>query len=234
MTLHSAAPSGVPAHSPPPPVTVLIADAHPVVRHGLRGLLADCPDLNVVGDGPCEVGPAVRAAATATAAVAVVGGPAAAAVAAAAGLWEGVGCRVLVLSACEDPAEVRRAMSAGAGGYVLLRSPADELVRAVRAVAAGDTYLDPAVAHAVAGVPAPADGLSEREVQTLRLIARGYSNKEIGGRMGVSVKSIETYKSRALKKLGVKSRVELVRYAIRQGWLADDSPTGDTSRQHAE
>jgi DNA-binding NarL/FixJ family response regulator len=157
-----------------------------------------------------------------------------------AGLWDaaavtarlrgtGGGPSVLVLSACEDVAAVRRALWAGAGGYALKRSAADELVRAVRAVravAAGGTYLDPAVAHAMAAARA-ADELSEREVQALRLIARGYSNKEIAAQMRVSVKTVETYKARGLGKLGLGSRVEVMRYAVRRGWLTDDGPAGE-------
>lgn len=211
-----------PVAAPAPPVRVLVIDAHPVVRLGVKAVLADAPGLAVVGDGPCDVGPAVRMAAAMAPGVAVVGGPAAEAVAA--GLREGVGCRVLVLSACEDAAEARRALAAGASGYALKRSPADDLVRAVRAVAAGDTYLDPAVAHAA--VAAPAHRLSEQEVQVLKLIARGYTHKEIAARLRVSVKTVEIYKARGLKKLGLEGRVDVVRLAVRQGWLTDDKPSG--------
>jgi DNA-binding NarL/FixJ family response regulator len=217
------------ARPTPPPVTVLIADPHPLVRLGLRGLLADFPGLAVVGDGPCEAERVVEMARALTPDVVVVGGPDAVAVTAR--LREaGGGPSVLVLSGREDVAAVRRALWSGAGGYALMRSPGEELVRAVRAVAAGSMYLDPAVAHTLAAVPAP-DELSEREAQSLRMVARGYSNKEIAGRMGLSVKSVETYKARGLEKLGLEGRVDLVRLAVRQGWLTDEEqqPAGEAA-----
>jgi DNA-binding NarL/FixJ family response regulator len=218
----SPAPGGTPTRPLPPRVTVLIADPHPLVRLGLRGFLAACPGLAVVGDSPCEADQVVEMARALPPDVVVVGGPDAAAVTAR--LRETAsGPSVLVLAASEDPAEVRRALWAGAGGYALKRSAADELVRAVRAVAAGGTYLDPVVAH----VMAAANDLSEREVQSPRLIAQGYTNKEIGSRMGVSVKTIETHKARAMQKLGLSSRVDVVRLAVAQGWLTDDGPAGE-------
>jgi two-component system response regulator NreC len=207
------------------PTCVLVADGHPVTRVGLRSLLKDCTDLAVVGDGPCEAEWVVEMARALTPDVVVVGGPDADAVTARLRERAG-GPSVLVLSRCEDPAAVRKALWAGAGGYALLRASAEELMRAVRAVAAGGTYLDPAVAHALAAVPA-ADELSEREVQTLRLVARGYSNKEIAAQMCVSAKTVDTYKARGLKKLGLEGRVDVVRLAVRQGWLTDDKPAGE-------
>jgi DNA-binding NarL/FixJ family response regulator len=99
----------------------------------------------------------------------------------------------------------------------------DELVRAARAVAGGGTFVDPELALAVLrpdGSVGPGD-LSDREVGVLRLIAVGYSNKEIAARLGVSVKTVETYKSRAMEKLKCRGRVDIVRYAARCGWFAD-------------
>jgi DNA-binding NarL/FixJ family response regulator len=96
-------------------------------------------------------------------------------------------------------------------------------------VAAGGTYLDPSLAGAVVGAfartPPPAGGrtgadLSDREAEVLRLIARGYSIKEVAARLDPSVKTVETYKARSAEKLGLRSRVDIVRYATRQGWLA--------------
>lgn len=104
---------------------------------------------------------------------------------------------------------------------------ADELLQAIRVVAAGETYLDPALTeHLVAGYlggEPRADGsaqpLSGREAEVLRLIAVGYVNKEVAARLGVSVKTVVTYKLRAMDKLGSHGRVDVVRHAYRQGWL---------------
>ena len=117
-------------------------------------------------------------------------------------------------------------MEAGASGYVLKRTAGDEIVRAIRTVAGGDVYLDPRVAgrlvRSIASKKTSARQdaqLSEREDTVLRLIACGYSNKEISGRLDVSVKTIETYKARSMEKLGLRSRVDVVRYAHDLGWL---------------
>ena len=113
-------------------------------------------------------------------------------------------------------------------GYVLKRSAAQELVHALRTVAAGGIYLDPSLAGKVVGTlvgkrgakdVVPGGELSEREEEVVRLIAQGYSNKEIAARLEISVKTVETYKARSLQKLGLHSRADLVRYALQQGWL---------------
>ncbi len=115
-------------------------------------------------------------------------------------------------------------------GYLLKRSAADELPRAIHAVATGGLYLDPAIAGKVVGRLArdaalPQGGqtaeLSEREADVLRLVAGGHSNKAISARLGISVKTVETYKARAMEKLGFRSRVDVVRYAADQGWLRE-------------
>jgi DNA-binding NarL/FixJ family response regulator len=103
------------------------------------------------------------------------------------------------------------------------------LLRAIHAVAAGGTYLDPAIAGKVIGTGhgasrspgGPTVELSERETDVLRLIANGHSNKEISARLAISVKTIETYKARAMEKLGFKTRVDVVRHAASKGWLPD-------------
>lgn len=134
--------------------------------------------------------------------------------------------RVVILTACEERGAMWRPIDAGAAGYVIKRSASDTLLQAVRGVAAGGTCLDPAVAGGVIGaVAAPAaedrPGLSDREVQVLEMVAQGYSNKEIAAKLCLSVETIETYKTRSLEKLGVRSRVDVVRHALRSGWLAD-------------
>ena len=134
--------------------------------------------------------------------------------------------KVLALTVHEDRGYLHRLLEAGASGYALKRAAAAELIHAIRAVAAGGTYLDPAVAAKVVGGfvrPRPAEGgeLSEREAEVVRLTAAGHSNKEIAARLDLSVKTVESYKARSLEKLGLHSRADLVRYALHRGWLKD-------------
>jgi DNA-binding NarL/FixJ family response regulator len=138
--------------------------------------------------------------------------------------------KVLALTVHEDKGYLRQLLEAGAVGYVLKRAAAEELVHAIRTVAAGGIYLDPALAGKVVGsfVRKPpgrgvAEGgdLSEREAEVVRLVAAGHSNKEIAGQLELSIKTVETYKARSLEKLGLHSRADLVRYALQRGWLRD-------------
>jgi DNA-binding NarL/FixJ family response regulator len=140
------------------------------------------------------------------------------------------GVKVLALTVHEDRGYLRQLLQAGAVGYVLKRAAAEELIRAIRAVAGGGVYLDPALAAKVVGgfvgkpsgkgVPEGGE-LSEREAEVVRLVAAGHSNKEIAARLQLSVKTVETYKARSLEKLGMRSRADLVRYAMQRGWLQD-------------
>lgn len=138
--------------------------------------------------------------------------------------------KVLILTAHDDTGYLRQLLAAGASGYVLKRVAAEELINAIRVVAAGGVYLDPTLAGKVVrgyvGTPrlrgAPqSNKLSERETEVLRLVAWGYTNKEIASYLNLSVKTVETHKSNLMEKLDVKSRVEMVRYALRQGWLRE-------------
>jgi DNA-binding NarL/FixJ family response regulator len=136
--------------------------------------------------------------------------------------------RLLALTVHEDRAYVQPMLQAGARGYLLKRSAADELVRAIRAIAEGGIYLDPAIAAKALPSPpgdrAPSESatqleLTPREAEVLRFIAQGFSNKEIAARLDVSIKTIETHKSRAVEKLGLHKRADIVRYGASQGWL---------------
>jgi two-component system response regulator NreC len=138
--------------------------------------------------------------------------------------------KILALSVHEDTGYLRKLLEAGASGYVLKRSAAETLIHAIRIVAGDGVYLDPALAGKVVdsfvGKPSASSApstavLSEREADVVRLIALGYSNKEIATQLNLSVKTIETYKVRAMEKLGLNSRVGLVRYAMHQGWLQE-------------
>jgi len=134
--------------------------------------------------------------------------------------------KVLALTVFEDKQHLRALLEAGASGYVLKRSAGDELIQAIRAVSSGGMYLDPRITEKALNGPngehhkEPAPELSDREAAVLRLIADGYSNKEIAGKMGISFKTVETYKARSMKKLGLRSRVDIVHFANRAGWLS--------------
>jgi two-component system response regulator NreC len=136
--------------------------------------------------------------------------------------------KISALSVHADASYLRQLLAAGAAGYILKHTAADDLIQAIRLVAAGGVYLDPTLAgHVVARyvrVPAVASALlgaalSERETEVVQHIAQGYSNKEIGIQLTLSVKTVETYRARAMDKLGLASRSALVRYALERGWL---------------
>lgn len=140
--------------------------------------------------------------------------------------------RILALTRHSNQGYLRRMLRAGASGYVLKKTAADELLNAIRSVANGGTYLDPIVARELVesfvGHSATVDAghtlseLTEREVQVLHLIAWGHSNKEIGVRLGISVKTVEHHKANATAKLHLHSRTAILRYALAQGWLNDE------------
>lgn len=212
-------------------IRVVLADDHPIVLAGIRTLLDADPKVELVGEATNggEALPLIRTLAPQVAVVDV-------SMPGLNGLeltervtGECPGTRVLVLTVHEDAAYVQPLLKAGARGYLLKRSAAEDLLRAVHAVAAGGVYLDPSIAgHAMGGPSAGTAGappvageeaLSPRETETLRLIAQGFSNKEIARRIDVSVKSVETYKARAAEKLGLRTRAEIIRYGAAHGWL---------------
>jgi DNA-binding NarL/FixJ family response regulator len=134
---------------------------------------------------------------------------------------------VVALTRHKEGGYVQELLQAGAEGYVLKQSSSDELLRAIRAVAAGKGYLDPEITQTVVTDYAGRQphtlrsqaSLSDREEEVLRLIALGYSNKEIAARLNVSVKTIEAHKANSMKKLGLRSRIDIVTFALLQGWL---------------
>jgi DNA-binding NarL/FixJ family response regulator len=139
---------------------------------------------------------------------------------------------VLILTRHAEPVYLQELLQAGASGYVLKQSKSEELIRAILAVAAGQTYLDPAITeravtqlresgHIARRVPTQAN-LTAREADVLRLIALGYINKEVAARLNLSIKTVEAHKSNAMNKMGMKSRVDIVRYAMLQDWLKDN------------
>ncbi|MGH2856854.1 MAG: response regulator transcription factor [Solirubrobacteraceae bacterium] len=213
-----------PGDGSPQVIRVVIADDHAVVRRGLRQLLeaeggfevvAEAGttddarryvrghkpdvlvlDLNMPEGSSLRAVPAIREEAPRTA--------------------------IVVLTMQDEPAYAREALAAGVLGYVLKDAADAELVEAVRRAAAGDGYLNPRLGARVAAAPPPGppDGLSERELEVLRLIALGHTNAGIAERLFLSVRTVETHRSHIQHKLRLASRADLVRYALDHGLIA--------------
>ena len=134
---------------------------------------------------------------------------------------------IVSLTRHADETFLHELLRAGASGYVLKQSPHAELLRAIRSVAVGRTYVDPALMKHLAAPFSPDGtslaarqrGITERETEVLRLVSQGYSNKEIAAKLGVSTKTIEVHKANAMRKLGLNGRIELLRFALLRGWL---------------
>ncbi len=211
---------------------VFLADDHAVLREGLKMLINEQPDMQVIGEASSGRAAWQMAKKLKPDVVVMdVSMPDLNGVQATTRLHqECPDIKVLTLTAYEDQGYLRQLLQAGAAGYVLKRTASEELIRAIRVVAAGGVYLDPALAGKVAeeyigGASAKGTSrggkLSERETSVLRLIALGHSNKEIANELDISVKTVETYKTRLMEKLDLRSRADIVRYAMRQGWLQD-------------
>ena len=211
-------------------IRVVLADDHPIVREGLRQLVNAQPDMRVVGEAG-DGAAACKAARELDPDVLVMDLSMPVLDGAEATLQVRRECpnvRVLALTVHEERQYLTQLLRAGASGFVLKRAAASELVRAVRTVAAHETYIDPSIAgHLIDGYleSAPVEGdhprqaLSERERDVLVRVATGFSNKEIAAELGLSIKTVESYKARASEKLELKTRVDIVRYAAKQGWL---------------
>lgn len=211
---------------------VFLVDDHAVVREGLKALINAEPGIKVIGEAADGL-TACEYVATLKPDVVVmdVSMPGLTGSQATERLRrECPEVKVIALTVHEDKGYIRQLLAAGAVGYVLKRTAPEELIRAIRVVAAGEVYLDPRMAGKVVGgfvkrgpethKPVGAT-LSEREVEVARLTAAGHSHKEIAARLEVGIKTVETYRARAMDKLGLKSRAELVRYAFQKGWLQD-------------
>jgi DNA-binding NarL/FixJ family response regulator len=209
---------------------IFLADDHAVVREGLKALINSQPDMQVIGEAEDGRAACQRARDLQPDIVILdVSMPHLNGAQAAEQLKRVCpNAKVLALTVHEDTGYLRQLLEAGAAGYVLKRSAAEELIHAIRIVAAGGIYLDPNLAGKVVDrfVRKPSTNtalqgsdLSDRETEVLRLIAQGYSNKEIAAQLNISIKTVETYKARSMEKLGLHSRVEIVRYGLQQGWL---------------
>jgi DNA-binding NarL/FixJ family response regulator len=212
---------------------ILLADDHAVVREGLRALFEAQPDFEVVGEAADGESACLHAKGLLPDVVVMdVSMPGLTGDQAAERLRQELpDVKVLALTVFEDKGHLRKLLKAGVAGYALKLATGEELVRAVRVVAAGGVYLDPAVAGKVVddvvsegAEPdhAEPDPLTERESQVMLRVARGFSNREIAAQLEISVKTVETHKLRSMEKLGLRGRAEVVQHALRRGWLAQD------------
>ena len=205
--------------------TIVLADDHVVVRHGLRLVLEGEEDLQVVAEAG-DVADAMRYVRAHRPAVLVLdlnmpGEPSLPAIPR---FLEGSpGTAIVVLTMQEDPAFAREALRAGALGYVLKEAADEELVQAVRVAADGGTFLNPQLGARIAAAPpepaGPPDDLTEREVEILRLIALGHTNAEIGQQLYLSVRTVESHRAHIQQKTRRTTRAELVRYALDHGFV---------------
>jgi DNA-binding NarL/FixJ family response regulator len=215
--------------SPRAPLRVLIVDDHTVVRAGLRALLTGEPGFDVVGETG-DGAEAVRLAARLRPDVVLMDlrltldtdpGDRLNGLDATRRIVAGTpGTRVVVLTSYSGQGDVLRAMEAGARGYILKAGPPEELFRAVRAAAAGGMGLAPEVAGHLAGPLAdPGTVLSEREIQVVRLLARGGSNRSIAAALHLTEATVKTHLVRIYRKLGTENRASTVSEAVRRGLL---------------
>ncbi len=216
-----------------PMISVVIADDHAILRSGLRMLLNAQPDMNVVGEA-ADGDQAMEQVRLKKPDVLLldISMPGASGVEAAGEVKKrSPKTRVLILTMHTDAGYLHSALAAGAAGYVLKRSLDSDLVSAIRDVYLGKIFIDSGVAEHLVVKALGREGrkpvtpqqsfdlLSHRERQVLKLVAEGYTNAQIAEKVFVSVKSVETYRARLLKKLQIKTRREIVRFAIRAGVL---------------
>jgi len=210
-------------------IGLVIADDHPVVRDGLRGMFAGDPQFTVLGEAATGVEALTVARAVRPDVVLMdLRMPEMDGVTAIRALRDQVpAARVLVLTTYDTDSDVLPAIEAGATGYLLKDAPRDELFRAVRAAARGESVLSPSVASRLMGqlrAPAPArEPLSQRELQVLGLIARGTTNREAAARLFISEATVKTHLLHIYAKLGVNDRAAAVATAFDRGLLTPGS-----------
>jgi DNA-binding NarL/FixJ family response regulator len=214
------------------PLRIVLADDHATVRQGLRLLIEGQPDMTVVAEADDGQG-AIAAVEQFSPDVVVmdVSMPRVNGLNATRTLKETrPESRVVVLTRYSDDAYLQELLRAGVSGYVLKQSASSELLQAIRAAAGGGQYLDSSVTGRVTDGFLARDGrkarrsqpsITDREAEVLRHIARGYSNKEIAAQLDLSVKTVEVHKANAMRKLGFRGRIDIVRFAILQGWMHD-------------
>jgi DNA-binding NarL/FixJ family response regulator len=208
---------------------VLIVDDHAVVRAGLRLVLEREEDLEVVGEaGSADEGVRIARLEKPDVVLLDVVMPGRSGIEAAAEVIEASGgAKLLVLSMQDDPSYVREAFGSGASGYLLKEAADVDVVQAIREVAAGNRYVHPALGARLAQAEVDAakrsadDPLSEREREVLRLLALGHTNQEIAKELFISVRTAETHRAHIMRKLGLGTRADLVRYALANGYLEE-------------
>lgn len=220
--------------APEEPIRVILAEDHALVREGTRRILESAGDIVVVAES-ADGGETVAAVSAHQPDVAIVdiGMPGINGIEATRRIKTShPEVSVLILTMHDDEQFIFAVIEAGAAGYLLKDVQADELIRAVRALHAGDSVLHPAVAHKVLARLASGEGghirsdlgepLTDREHEILRLAASGLANKAIGARLEVSVRTVEAHLSHVFRKLKVGSRTEAVLHGLRQGWFTID------------
>jgi two-component system response regulator NreC len=213
-------------------IRVLLVDDHETVRHGLKVLLDAEADIEVVGEAADGRAALDRAHSLRPDIVVMdVSMPEMNGLAATRAIRDALpGIRVVALTRYGDPAYVKALLDAGATGYVLKQSPTIELLTAIRSVTKGRLRIDPAAQAAreealivrLDGRPRKPPTVSNREVEVLRMTALGHSNKEIATALDLSVKTVEVHKANAMRKLELRGRIDVIRYAVLQGWM--DNP----------
>lgn len=206
--------------------TVLIVDDHAMVRKGLRALIDAQPDLLVVSEaGTVQAGIDLALKCKPEVITLDLTMPDSSGISSVRKMREAVpDARILVLTMHDDPVYIRSALDLGAAGYVNKAAADTELISAIRAVAQGRTFIDAAAApRSAAGTlesDQPShDALSAREREVLKMVARGHTNQHAADTLGLSVKTVESYRARVMKKLGAKERAELVQYAMKSGLM---------------
>lgn len=207
-------------------IRIILADDHPFILLALKQLVAAEPDFELVGEANTGL-QALSLVRSMPLDVAVidVGMPEMNGIVLARKIREERPVvKVLILTAYEDEAHLKQALAAGASGFVIKRSATTTLIPAIRAAMSGGTFVDPLLSGRLGGLArranVGADELSPREREVLKLTALGHATKEIADRMAIGGKSVDTYRNRACEKLGLKSRAEIVRFALSEGWLA--------------
>jgi two-component system, NarL family, response regulator NreC len=210
-------------------IRVIIADDHAIVRAGLRALIKEAADLELVGEatGGTEALDLVEKLQPQVLVldISMLDMDGIAVTRRVKELYPNT--RILILTVHEDEALLREAIKAGASGYILKHAAEIELISAIRSVLRGDLYIHPTMIRSLfkENPPSPVDSfppteeLTPREIEVLRLIVQGYTNRQVADELGISTRTVEGHRANLTEKLGIRSRVDLLRYARERGWV---------------